>query len=376
MLMSSYQSKVICSLALSIAALILTPRQAQANTQISSSRLSVLYRGINITRWFWAPKSIQYYRSYTSPATFTTLKSAGFTYIRVPLSPEAFQNPDGSLKPDVVSTLVDELTVAEKAGLGVMVQPQRQKWDLAGNEHDRELFEKFWSELAPHLASFDPNLTFPELVNEPNFPSSSQWDDLQAKVLAIVRHALPAFTIILTGNHWSNIQGLTELKVLADQNVVYSFHFYEPSFFVSEWRSITKEDLPVMATLDFPVRDPQQCLRAADRSSNSQTRGAIQWYCKSGWTGDRLKTEIAKAGQWGREHRVPVIDAEFGILNTRGTPARLTYLRAVREAFEAQKMGWGVWAFDDGFGFDVHPDQAPAPKLDPAILSALGLKTP
>jgi endoglucanase len=359
---------------LAVVGLLFLATTAHAANQAPASRLATLAHGINITRWFTSPHAPGFYGHYMSPEIVHQIKDAGFTYIRVPLAPGVFQAADGSLNKDMVKLLVGQLASAEQAGLGVMVQPQRQQWKLQDNPHDRDLFLAFWDQLAPLLAPLDKNLTFPELVNEPNFPKDSDWDDLQGKALAIVRKHLSDSTVIVTGNRWSNIDGLTDTRILPDKNVVYSFHFYEPAFLVAEYRSIAAEDTPAVAALPFPVTDQASCLAAANLAHSGDTQNQIKYYCtRSGWTVDKVKALIRRAAAWGRANSVPVINTELGILNTRSTATRLAWIRVVRETCDEGHMGWGIWGYDDGFGFDIHPDKADPHPLDPKILGALGL---
>jgi len=357
-----------------VTAAMATP--AHAADQVPANRLATLAHGINMTRWFTNPHAPEFYEHYIAEDVFRQLKDAGFTYIRVPLAPNIFQGTSGILNKDMAKILVAQLAVAEQAGLAVMVQPQRQQWRLQDNPRDRELFLAFWDQLAPSLASLDKNLTFPELVNEPNFPNNSDWDDLQSKALAVVRKHLPDSTVIVTGNHWSNVDGLTGIRLLPDKDVVYSFHFYEPSFLVSEYRSIEADDAPAVAALPFPITDQASCLAAANLAHNGDTKNQIKYYCtKSGWTSEKVKSLIRRAAGWAKTNHVPVINTELGILNTRSRATRLTWFRVVREACDEGHMGWGLWGYDDGFGFDIHPDKSGQRQLDPEILTALGLRS-
>lgn len=349
---------------------------AHAAGQVPANRLATLAHGINITRWFTNPHAPKFYEHYISPEVFRQLRDVGFTYVRVPLAPSVFQGTGGNLNKGTVKLLIEQFAMAEQAGLGVMVQPQRQQWKLQDDSHDRDLFLAFWSQLAPLLASLDKNLTFPELLNEPNFPNDSGWDDLQGKAVAAVRKQLPDSTIIVTGNRWSNVDGLTDTRILPDKNVVYSFHFYEPAFLVSEYRSIAPEDTPAVAALPFPITDQASCLAAATLAHNGDTQNRIRYYCtKSGWTVDKVKALIRRAAAWGRTNHVPVINTELGILNTRSTATRLTWIRVVRETCDESHMGWGIWGYDDGFGFNIHPDKTDQRPLDPEMLAALALRS-
>ena len=77
----------------------------------------------------------------------------------------------------------------------------------------------------------------------------------------------------------------------------------------------------------------------------------------------------------GRTNHVPVINTELGILNTRSTATRLTWIRVVRETCDESHMGWGIWGYDDGFGFNIHPDKTDQRPLDPEMLAGLALRS-
>jgi aryl-phospho-beta-D-glucosidase BglC (GH1 family) len=347
-----------------------------AAAQVPPSRHAVLARGININKWFTDPyvKPLDYYAHYVSPALLNQIKSAGFTYIRIPLSPFALQQPDGSLNVNVAKALVQQIASIQSMGLGVSISPERQKWQLQDNAHDRELVAQFWDQLAPLLASLNPDLTFPEILNEPNFPNGSDWDTLQFHLFQIIRGHLPNITILATGNHWDDVTNLPKVKLLPDRNIIYMFHFYDPGFLTStEAKDVPAQDLPAMSALIFPVDDPAFCTDTSRLAQTPNTQGQIKWYCKSGWTVAKIRASIHAVAEWARQNGVVAADEEFGILDNRSRQTRLAYLRAVREACEAEGMGWGLWAYNDGFGFSISLEKPGLQPLDPDILQALGL---
>jgi endoglucanase len=74
-------------------------------------------------------------------------------------------------------------------------------------------------------------------------------------------------------------------------------------------------------------------------------------------------------------HHVPVLAGEFGASAALNPAARLAWLRTVREAFEARRIGWALWGYDDVMGFAVARPPASRPVLDRAVLAALGMTT-
>ncbi len=370
---------IVSALFVAAAPILTDDAYGQSGGQVPSNRMAVLAHGINMARWFPDPylRHIEYYTTYVSPEVLNQIKSAGFTYIRVPLSPFTLQRPDGSLNMSLAKVLVEQMTAVERAGLGVMVQPQRQKWHLENNAHDRELLAQFWDQLAPMLASLNQDLTFPEILNEPNFSDEGDWDDLQVRLYQIIRSHLPHATIVATGNHWSKVEDLPKVRLLPDGNVVYAFHFYESPFLTSMGKeSVPQEDMSVFSSLVFPVNDKETCMRAAELASGSNTRNYVKYYCNSGWTAVKILSILRGLAEWGRQNNVIIINNEFGIRKNRSMPTRLAYLRAVREACEAEGMGWALWGYDDDFGFGIHLYDKSGPQtLDPRILEALGLSS-
>jgi len=51
-----------------------------------------------------------------------------------------------------------------------------------------------------------------------------EWNTLNGRLAAAIRENAPQHTIVTSGPNWGGIDGLGKLKLLADSNVVYSFH--------------------------------------------------------------------------------------------------------------------------------------------------------
>lgn len=358
--------------------LVCLANAAIAGNQVPHDRIDLLRRGININRWFSDPGAhpADFYANYVSPGVLSQIKSAGFTYVRVVLAPSALQLPDGRLNANVVNALVERISAIESARLGVTISPERQTWDLPNNPHDRQSLMQFWDQLAPLLAALDQNRTLVETLNEPNFPDGKDWDDLQLRLVKIIRSHLPNMTILATGNRWDNVADLPKVRFLPDDNVVYAFHFYDPTFLTStQVKDLPAQDAPLLSALIFPVNDPAACVKTGSLAQTVKTRGQLDWYCKSDWTVAKVRANIHATAEWARQHGVVVANEEFGILDNRPKATRLAYLRAVREACEAEGMGWGLWGYNDGFGFSVDLRKPGPYVLDPAILQALGLQS-
>jgi hypothetical protein len=324
---------------------------------------TALSRGVNITGWFRFPASRDpaALATYMSDRAVADLRAAGFDFVRLAIDPDVTDTP----------VLVAAIRHIQRQGLTVVVSAHPHDWHLEA-EPNRLL--AFWRSLAPALRPLNPARTVPEVVNEPVFPGDAAgWAAPQHAVLAEIRQALPDVTIVLTGQDWGSVGGLLALSPEDDSNVVYSFHFYDPSELTSLAAYRPGLDRGALARLPFPVGDG--CTATATRASDAATRDLMRYYCALGWDAPRVAEPIERAAAWGRLHHVPVLAGEFGASAALNPTARLAWLRTAREAFETRRIGWALWGYDDVMGFAVARPPGPRPVLDRAVLAALGMTT-
>lgn len=371
--MHAYQRPRAAALLLALA-IALLPVAAQS--EVPGARLHTLARGINFTNWFRYParQDDDQFRAYIDDATLAELRRVGFTFVRLAVQPELML--DGADRPNSrrLGLLVGAITRIERQGLGVMVGWHPQTWHLEQSAVEQQLLQDLWGALAERLRPLDPALTFPEVLNEPVFPKNEPaWEALQAKVLARIRAALPRATVVLTGNDWGAIDGLVGLHPVADGNVVYSFHSYDPMVLTTLGGFESDLDHTALAHLPFPVEGAHACDAAESATAQPRTRDVIRFYCSEHWDPAKLRGLVDRAADWGRRNHVTVVAGEFGASNQLPQATRLAWISAMRRACEADGIGWALWGYDDSLGFDIHPDRWPRLPLDPALLRALGL---
>ena len=332
-----------------------------------ADRLRALRHGVAVTGWFRFPVSgvPSALRSYLPDTAISELRSAGFTFVRLAVQPEFLTG-----SPERLRLLTGAIRRLENAGLAVVVDVHPSAWHIETNDEDRAALFAFWRMLAPALRMLNVGLTFPELLNEPVFPNAPErWQSLQADLLRSVRTVLPRNTIVLTGSDWGSIAGLTALRPVADDNAVYSFHFYEPPDLTSLAAYRPALDRSALARLPFPA-DREACAEIAG-GTDADTAGVVRFYCGLHWDAARVADEIDKAAAWGRRNHTVVLLGEFGASAALAPATRDAWLRAVRVACESNGAGWALWGYDDVMGFNLPRPAGPHPTLDPGVLSAM-----
>jgi hypothetical protein len=297
---------------------------------------------------------------YLSDAAIADLRRAGFDFVRLAIDPEL---------PGLVPVEVNAIRRLERAGLTVVVSPHPHDWHL---ESDPAPLVRFWEGMAPRLKGLDPARTVPEVLNEPVFPrDAAAWAVLQHRVLGVIRSALPDMTVVLTGQDWGSVGGLQALTPELDRNVIYSFHFYDPSDLTSLAAWQPAADPAAFARLPFPVVDEEACRSAGAAVPGSVSAGMIDWYCRQHWDAAHVADPIGRAADWARAHGVTLLAGEFGASERLNRPARLAWISAVRGALEAQGIGWALWGYEDSMGFGVARPPPVRPVLDAGVLAAL-----
>ncbi|HJS86627.1 MAG TPA: cellulase family glycosylhydrolase [Acetobacteraceae bacterium] len=340
-----------------------------------AQRVAALQRGMNITNWLRFPARADpaAIGAYLSDAAIADLRHVGFTFVRLPFAPSFAATEAGRV------LLIAQVRRLQRVGLAVVLVPSGNPWRLEQRPEDRAALVDTWRRLAPALRALDPDRTFPEVVNEPVFSGkASSWSMLQGEVLAALRAALPASTVILSGADWSSIDGLATMAPVADPNVIYTFHFYDPSELTSLAAYRPGLDRAALARLPFPVDDPAACAREA-ASPEPATQGLVAFVCAQHWDESAIAARIGRAAAWAARNRAVLVAGELGASARLNAPARLAWIKAVRGECERAGIGWALWGYDDVMGFDVPRPPPRRPTLDSDLLAALGLpriKTP
>ena len=344
--------------------LVVSPALAQPPMEV----LNHLRHGVNITGWFRFPGSRDpaALARWMTDAAMAELRRAGFDFVRLAMDPDVLESPG------VRDVAVGAVCRLQRQGLAVVVDAHPTGWHLETDAADRDRLRAFWRAMGSALRRCDPRLIVPEILNEPVFPGDSAgWGALQHTILMELRTALPHSTIVLTGQDWGSIGGLLALTPEPDPNVLYSFHFYDPPELTSLAAYRPGLDRAALARLPFPIGDRTAC--EATAPTGDPTAELMRYYCAMGWDGAAIGQRIGTAAAWARAHSVRLLAGEFGASNGLNAPARMAWLRTVRQALEESGIGWALWGYDDIMGFAVRRPPVARPILDANILIVLGM---
>lgn len=303
------------------------------------------------------------------------LRSRGMTHIRLPVAADsalpmfAGAAELGFTYDDVDAALERLLGLGFSVSVDMHSGPEFQTLLRAEPEKAFAALRAGWRRLAARIARWPTDTVFAELLNEPA-TEDAIWRP-QAEILAgDLREILPRTTLIVGPAPYQRIEALTAWTPLADANIVYAAHYYDPMIFTHQ--GLTWEPSSPLAALEgvpFPLRasDFDAILAAAKRRGGAKTVAEVERARGQEATPASILSQFADLARWSATHKVGVIINEFGALRFKSRRRdRLAWLSAVRAACEAQGLGWAHWDYSGGFGL-VNETGA----LDTDVLDAL-----
>lgn len=380
----SNHAHAVAILFLMLAALASSPwaPAQQGSSGVPDSRFNHLRHGINLSQWFAQSLTGNYDRqrltTYVTGADFDEVKAMGFDHVRISIDPAPMFNsgqPD-RIDPKYLSLLDDAVKMGLSRGLAVILDIHADsdfKQKLAHEEHQVEGFTDFWRSLAKHYSTFDPELVFFEVLNEPEMSDGYRWYGIQTQVATAIRSVAPRHTIVVTGHKWSADDELVQMEPLADRNVIYNFHFYNPHTFTHQgaiWGSEIWHHLPRVHYPSHPGADAE----LMNTLPMSIQRLEISRYDQDRWGPERIESEIAQVADWAAKRNVRVTCNEFGVYRAFADPdERAAWIRDVRSSLEKHNIGWTMWDYAGNFA--VAPGAEPGHRPpDERVLKTLGLR--
>ena len=362
---------------------IVKDRKTSHLDQIESSRVAFqraerLRRGINLSGWFAQLSDSPQARDngYMTVLDIQRLKRLGFDHVRLSIDPapliDTVQN--GALRPDAMAKLdkaVDDLT---GAGLNVVldVQPEESwKTPLANGDESVEKFFAFWTAFATHYAKTDPEKVFFEVMNEPTMQDLYRWEGIEDRAVARIRSVAPRHTVIATAARFSNIESLIAMEPVHDDNVIYTFHDYDPMWFTHQGATWGEQGWAFVHGVHYPAT-PENIKPVLAQEPDERERLKLKRFAWEHWDAGRIEAEVETAAEWAKQRGVPLYCGEFGVYKAYAKPEeRVRWIADTRTALERKHIGWAMWEYRGYFGLATQGRDGPV--IDREALHALGL---
>jgi endoglucanase len=400
---------------LAVLTALLFPRLAGAET-------IVLKRGLPTDIWLTWPSGKQLdepkyvdvfpeYRQEFKGGEFKLVKDAGFDFVRLTIDPAIYLHnrtweKSAQLHAGVKIAIDEILAAGLKVNLDAHIIPREGNdpgtEQLLKNDDSFDTYLFVVAILAKLAETYPADKVSFEPMNEPTLDCAydlngawPRWPDMLARMHKTARLHAPKTTLVLSGGCWGGAEGLAALDptLLHDENIIWSFHSYDPFVFSHQGASWTTDVVGYVSGLSFPPvkgsrakiekaaikRIGSSGLSARDKKTKiKELDQYLDRYFEPGAAVSDAKKPFTIVANWAKAHNIPasrILLGEFGVIrgdkySALSEEARAPLLELKRREAEKYGFAWSCWSWGGSFGIS-RDDKARA--FSPVLLNALGL---
>ncbi len=334
-------------------------------------------RGVNLTNWLQAPSAQNVHFAKFGRTDFVQIQQLGCDVVRLPINLHTMTGgpPDYRIDPLLYVFLDPVADWASELGLHLILD--NHTFDPAESTAPDigDVLVPVWTQLAAHFAAHPAQLYY-EILNEPHGIADATWNAIQQRVIDAIRQHDQRHAVVVGPANWNSFRNLNRMPVFADDNLVYTFHFYEPFVFTHQGAGWTNPSLVPLRGVPFPYERARMPVLPASLQG-TWVGAALGNYGEEG-TIAQVGLLLDEAASFQQERGVPLFCGEFGVYSPNSDHRdRVLWYEVVRQRLEERGIAWTIWDYRGGFGlFERGSSELFEFDLNVPLLEALGLNVP
>jgi len=314
-----------------------------------------LNRGINIGGYLsQCVHSQDHYGNFIGEEDIKRIAEWGFDHIRLPIDYEVLETDEGKKKPESYAFVSRAVLLCQKYHLNIVLDlhkaygydfnhaGDKSKNNLFSNDGLKQRFVNLWTNLAKEYQNFG-HVAF-ELLNEVvEEENTDSWNGLIRDTVSAIRGIAKETPIIYGGIRWNSADTLKYLEVPQDNNIIFTFHFYEPLIFTHQkayWveRMDKEKEIFYPESMDY-YRKQSAALGIQGEpvvNSRSQSMGP-----------EFIREMVLEAVKAAEEAGVRLYCGEFGVIDQAPVKDTLRWFEDVDRVFREFNIGCALWTYKE-----------------------------
>ena len=306
---------------------------------------------------------MEHFAEYITERDIEYIASLGMDHVRLGFDQVVLEKAPYEYREEIFAILDDFVSWCKKYGLNIVFNLHK----AIGNYCDvsegvqlldsRELQERFvalWIKLEKRYAD-EEKIAF-ELLNEVLDVDPERWNDLAEKTLGEIRRLNPKRIVIIGCTCWNSPSRLPYLRLYDDENVIYTFHTYEPFEFTHQQGVLQEQQIYYNRKMPYPCdieryRDFRRVARGQENAYADFERMDIEF----------LRRSISPAIAFVKAHPDKILwCGEFGTIRHASLVWRENWMRDMIKIFKENGIPYSVWNYlstpNDGNRFSLVDD--------------------
>lgn len=263
---------------------------------------------------------------------FDKIKDAGFDAVRLPVrfSDYAKDTKNYKLDEGFMNKVDSYIDYALSNDLYVILDFHHFVEIMEEPKKYKECYLKIWQQLSERYKNYSDKLIF-ELLNEPKDNLEGDlWNNFLKEGVSTIRKKNKKRKIIVGPDHYCSVYSLNHLVIPDDDNIIVSFHYYEPNE-VAFQGSLNHAGFEEMSNIDW--------------NGSKEER-------------EYLESRFKIAREYSEKYNVPIFLGEFGVNKKAPEEARIKWTEAVTVQAMKNKFAYGYWELCSEFGiYDEENDK-------------------
>lgn len=317
-------------------------------------KLEGFQKGINLGGWLSQCPSYEkeHFDSFIVESDIEKIAGWKMDHVRLPIDYDVIETEDGTPKEEGFKHIDDCISWCRKNHLNVVLDLHKTKGYMFDKEavpnadlffEDESLQKRFyetWERLINRYGK-DKDIILFELLNEVVNPDyAKEWNEIADKAMDVIRKAVPDAKIMVGGVRNNDITSIPLLNPPRDENIVFSFHCYDPLCF-------THQRAGWVPHSDFYQGYPDTVASFREKSALlvENYDGNI-FSTKLETIGpDYFREIFAVALETARKYDVPLYCGEYGVIDQAPLPDSVRWLSDLNEVMCENHIGRALWSY-------------------------------
>ncbi len=307
---------------------------------------------------------MEHFREYITEEDIINIKNMGMDHIRLGFDQIVFEESPYKYREEIFGIIDNFISWCKKAGLNVVLNMHKaignycdisEEITIFDSEELQNRFIALWMEFEKRYSS-DNSIVF-ELLNEVRDINTELWNNLAEKAIIEIRKLNKDRKIIVGSTCWNSCNTLKNLKLYDDENVIYTFHIYEPFEFTHQRGVLQTHPLYYNRKMQYPSDDIERY-----RDYQRTVHGIQDAYKDF----DKIDIELIKnllkpAVEFTKENPDKILwCGEFGTIRHADLTSRENWMKDVITVLKENDIPYCVWNYlstpNDGNRFSLVDD--------------------